>query len=375
MPEESTSFSREGTLAHSMAEVMLRYYRDHLCDRVMDFEDFKALPWDRLGREIVEISSECHKDGLDFWEMYQTVHDGYVRLVFEEYLAAKEQDPDAVLLIEEELRLSEYIPEGFGTSDSIIIWGNTVEVNDLKYGKGVKVDADHNEQMMCYALGALCGPCELYDIDNVQMTILQPRLHHVSTCNLTAAELLVWAANELQPAAQKAFNGEGPYVPGNHCHFCKVAPICRALKAKAMVTATADDPKLLDINELAETIKELDSIKRWVKRVEDYALDLALNGTVLPGFKVVEGRSLSVIKDQPAAIARLIKAGFDPSDICKPQELKTITDLKKLLRTAAFNDLLGEFVVKPQGKPTLAPESDPRPEFNSASNDFNDINV
>lgn len=375
MPSEDTSYSREGTLAHSAAEIMLRYYLDEKMDKVLDIEEIKQLPWNVIP-EMVDVMDGCQKKGLDFWEMLENVHEGYVRIVYEDYLTAKQEDPDALLLVEQKLKLTEYVPEGFGSSDSVLIWKKTCKVNDLKYGKGIKVSATENKQMMNYGLGALLGPCELYDIETVIMTILQPRLHHVSSFEMSTADLVLWAKTELKPKAELAFKGEGAYVPGDHCHFCKAAPVCKALKAKAELTATQyEQPEVLTTEQLAQALAEVESVKAWAKRLEDYALKLALDGTRIPGYKLVEGRSRRTIKDQKAAIDKLAAAGFSEADVCKPKELKTITELEKLLRKAAFNDLLGEYVIKPQGKPALVPESDPRPEFKSADEDFKNVQL
>lgn len=376
MPNEDTAYTREGTIAHSISEWLLTFYRDSHATAVPELEETKHEILRRMPQELMSLAEDCEAEHLHFWEVAETVHEGYVRPVFEDYLAAKAQDPEAVLLIEERLKLSEYIPEGFGSSDSIIIWGHTVQVNDLKYGKGVKVDAEENAQMMCYALGALCGPCELYDIEDVRMTILQPRLNHISTYEMTARDLLLWAGDVLKPAAALAFKGEGAYTPGDHCHFCKAAPVCKALKAKAELAVTQyEQPETLTPEQLGEALRLTESVKSWAKSVEDYALKIALDGQKVPGFKIVEGRSLRTIKDQAGAIEALKAAGFEPADVCKPQELRTISELEKLLRKAAFNSILGAFVVKPQGKPTLAPEADPRPVFNKAEDDFKGFDV
>ena len=375
MPNQDTAYTREGTIAHSIGEILLHYYLDIKATAVLEFEELKQLPWNEIP-DLVEAMAECQNEGLNFFEMLETVHEGYVRIVMEKYLAAKAEDPEALLLIEQKFKLSEYVPESFGSSDAVIIWNNTCDVNDLKYGKGLKVEAEGNNQMMLYALGALCGPCELYNITQVQMTILQPRLNHVSSAAMSTAELLDWAKNTLRPAALLAFEGKGELVPGNHCQFCRAAPRCKALLAKAQIVTTADaTPEMLEIDQLGEALKAADILKNWVKKLEDYCLKIALEGTEIPGYKIVEGRSLRCIKDQPEALRRLFNAGFNEDDVCKPKEIKTITDLEKLLRKQAFNDILGDLIIKPQGKPTLVPESDKRPVFRNANDDFKNIDL
>lgn len=377
MPQQDTAYTREGTLAHAVAEEMLKLYLKLDADTVYDSDEFLELMQEEQNRTPFRyIHEDCAQEGLDFLDMAETVYEGYVRIVMEKYLTAKAEDPEAVLLIEQKLKLSEYVPAGFGSSDSIIIWNDTCDVNDLKYGKGLRVDAEDNKQMMLYALGALCGPCELYNIRTVRMSILQPRLNHASTAEMQASGLLDWAKNVLRPAALQAFEGEGRLVTGPHCQFCRAAPRCRALLEKAQAeTAKTSAPEMLDISELGDALQAADVLKNWAKKLEEHCLMLALEGTAIPGYKIVEGRSLRTIKDQPAAIGRLLDAGFSAEDVCRPQELKTITDLEKLLRKGAFNDLLGDLVIKPQGKPTLVPQSDKRPEFNTAGEDFKNINI
>lgn len=371
MPEKDTAYTREGTIAHAMAEAILR---DLLEQNVDHFPDAAEYLTSRSGIILAEFCRTAEHEGLDWKEMAETVYDNYCRLVYEAYLGAKLEDPEAVLLIEAKLRLAEYIPEGFGSSDAVLIYGDTLEVFDLKYGKGVKVDAENNAQMMCYALGAYCGPAELYDIRNVRMTIIQPRLRHESSWTLDITHLLYWAELQLKPAAKLAFQGEGPQTPGDHCRFCKVAAQCRALAAHTLkVTESQNEPGLMTLEELTELLPSFETIKKWMTAVEDYALEQALNGQTVPGFKVVEGRSVRKISDATAAAERLENAGFDASSYLKKPELKTITDLEKMLTKKGFNTILGDLVIKPEGKPTLVEESDARPALNKANNDFKDI--
>ena len=371
MPEKDTAYTREGTIAHAMAEAILR---DMLAQDLTSFPEPAEYLTSRSGVILAEFCRTCDHEGLDWREMAETVYDHYVRPVYEAYLGAKLQDPDAELLIEARLKLSEFIPEGFGSSDAVLIYGRTLEVFDLKYGKGVKVDAEHNAQMMCYALGAYCGPGETYDITDVRMTILQPRLRHESSWAITAPDLLHWAHNSLKPAAQLAFRGEGEQVPGEHCRFCKVAAKCRALADYTLrVTQEKTEPGVMTLEEIAALLPHFSTIKSWISSVEEYALEAALEGDTIPGYKVVEGRSLRKISDPRKAMELLEDAGFEPGAYRKPAELKTITDLEKTLTKKGFKTLLGDLVIKPEGKPTLVAESDPREPYSKAKNDFKDI--
>ena len=371
MPEKDTIFTREGTIAHAMAETVLSFY---LAAEADFFQDTGVFLDDNAASVLREQIKACKAEGLDWKDMAETVYEHYCRPVYEAYLGAKLQDPDAELLIEARLKLQEFIPEGFGSSDAVLIYGDTLEVFDLKYGKGVKVAAENNAQMMCYALGAYCGPGEFYDIRNVRMTILQPRLRHESCWSMSADELLSWANNSLRPAARLAFNGEGEQIPGEHCRFCKVAAKCKALAAYTLnATQKQIAPGLMTLDELADLLPHFATIKSWISSVEEYALEAALEGDTIPGYKVVEGRSLRKISDTAQAQERLQKAGFMPESYLKPAELKTITDLEKTLTKKGFNAILGDLVIKPEGKPTLVEESDPRQPYSRAAADFKEL--
>ena len=384
-PQKDTIFTREGTIAHAMAECLLLTALEQNWDEWReDYVDKFRVAYDAAtdgkgGRiageqsEALRLRIQEAKDlGLDPWEMLAIVSEHYCRIVWEDFLDAKYRDPEAVLLVEAQLKLSEYIPEGFGSSDAVIIYGSCLGVYDLKYGKGVKVSAKGNTQMRCYALGAYLGPAELYDIKEVSMVIIQPRLQWVSVDALTSDELMDWAENDLKPNAVMAYIGEGDYVPGEHCRFCPVAPRCRALAMKASVLKIDREHDLLDNDDIAETLRALPAIKSWIASLEAYALEQVMAGTPIPGFKAVEGRSLRQIPDQKAAIEALQKAGLSEDSYLRPRELKTISDLEKLLTKKGFNSILGSYVVKPQGKPTLVEDSDPRPAMNSAKDDFNE---
>lgn len=390
VPSKDTAYTREGTIAHSMAEALLLTARDSQWKAwPEDFPEKFRTAYDAVnepgkkGRlagsmeDLRKAVDEAIAEDLDPWEMLETVANYYAKFVFEDYLEALNQDPEAALLIEQKLTLTEYIPEGFGSSDAVLIWGTTLQVYDLKYGKGVKVSAKNNPQMKCYALGAWCGPGEMYDLEEVKMTIIQPRLQWVSTDGLTVSELLRWAKEELRPAAVVAYQGGGEFVPGDHCRFCNVAARCKALAAKAsQLNANRGDTALMTNEEVAEALRNATQLKSWLAGLEAYALEKALEGQTFPGFKIVEGRSLRQISDQPAAMEVLRTAGFEEESYCKPKELKTISDLEKLLKKKGFQELLGDYVIKPQGKPALVPDDDPRPAMNSASSaieDFKDI--
>ena len=370
VPSKDTAYTREGTIAHAMAEGILRHLLEHGYESMPEAGEF----FETGGTMIAEFCRTCELEGLDWKEMAETVYEHYCRPVFESYLGAKLQDPDAVLLIESKLRLAEFIPEGFGSSDAVLIYGDTLEVFDLKYGKGVKVEAEENAQMMCYALGAYLGPGELYEINNVRMTIIQPRLRHESSWGMHVIDLMQWAELELKPAARLAFEGKGEQTPGEHCRFCKVAAKCKALANYTLgVTEDKTEPGLMDLEEIARLLPHFATIKSWISAVEEFALAAALEGDTIPGFKVVEGRSIRKISNPYRAMELLEQNGISPENYLKPKELKSIGDLEKALTKKGFNTLLGDLVIKPEGKPTLVEEADPRPAFNRAQSDFKDI--
>lgn len=355
--DKGSDFAAEGTLAHAYCALKLK--------------EFLGLPTEAEAKEIAELNERYHTGEMDEYT------DTYKTIVLEKFNAARAITKDAQLLIEIRLDFGEYVPEAFGTADVIIIADGTMEVIDFKYGKGVKVSAVDNPQMKIYALGAYNKFSFEYKIDRVRMTIIQPRIDNLSDYNLSVSELLAWADGVLTPKAREAYKGDGPQVPGDWCQFCKVKSNCRALSQKCIeATKSHPDPKLISPDELAtEVLPILATVKMWLSGVEDYALQQALGGVQLPGWKIVEGRSVRKITDQEGAAAALGKAGYETAEIYKPQELRTITELEKLAGKKQFAAICGEFVEKPQGKPTLAPESDKRPAIDPVADDFKDVNV
>lgn len=353
--DKGSEFAAEGTLAHAYCAQKLKA--------------FLGLPTDGEAKEIAELNDRYHTGEMDEYT------DTYKTIVLEKFNAARAKTKDALLLIETRLDFSEYVPDAFGTADAIIIADGTMEVIDFKYGKGVKVSAVDNPQMKIYALGAYEKFSFEYKIDRVRMTIIQPRIENFSEWELSVSELMAWTDGVLTPKAQQAYKGDGPQVPGDWCQFCKVKSNCRALTQKCIdVAANHPDPKLISADELAtDVLPMLATVKTWLAGVEDYALQQALSGVQLPGWKVVEGRSVRKITDQDGAALALNKAGYKTTEIYKPQELRTITDLEKLTGKKQFAAICGDYIEKPQGKPTLAPESDKRPAIDPLADDFKDV--
>lgn len=356
-PDKAGDYAKEGTLAHEFGELRLKRYSGEI---------------DNL--EWTERTSELVKDSL-YSESLEEYAGSYADFVWEKYLLAQKTTSDAVLRIEEKIDLTAYVPEGFGTGDAVILADGTMEIIDLKYGKGVQVSAVENKQMMLYALGALDMFGFMYAIHTVRMTIYQPRLDNVSEWEMPVEELLMWGMNELAPRAKMAFAGEGSFNPGKHCQFCRAKAQCRALAEKNMEVARHefDDASLLSDAEISKVLEQMDIFRNWMSAVEEYALQAALNGKAFPGFKLVEGRSNRKYVDEKKVADRLIENGYKSDLIYEPAKLKTITAMEKLVTKKAFTAILGDLIIKPQGKPTLVPVSDKRQEWNSAENDFKNV--
>lgn len=338
----------EGTAAHALCEHKLK----------------KALK-----RRSKRPASEYDSDEMEEYT------DAYVQFVMEHYMAAKESCADPLILIEQKLDFSEYVPDGFGTGDCLIVSDGVLHIIDFKYGLGVLVDAVENPQMKLYALGALGLFDAIYDIREVSMSIFQPRRENVSTWTIPVEELKRWAEDELKPKAAMAFNGEGDYCPGEWCGFCRAAVRCRARAEEKLKLAEEEFrlPPLLSDDEVAEMLALIPDITKWANEVLAYATDAAVNhGKEWNGFKIVEGRSVRKYRDE-AKVAEAAKLhGY--SDIYR-QSLITLTEMQKLMGKTNFEEILGELIYKPPGKPTLVPMSDKRPAMNVSNvmNEFNEI--
>ena len=352
--DKDSTFAEEGTLAHAYCAKKLK--------------EFLGLSVDEEKSEIAQLNEKYHSGEMDEYT------DTYKTIVLEKFNAARAKTKDAQLLVEVKLDFSHYVPDAFGTSDAIIIADGVMEVIDFKYGKGVKVSAVENPQMMIYALGAWDLFNFEYDIRKVRMTIVQPRIDNLSEFELNAADLINWAVDELQPKANEAYAG-GKQKPGNWCQFCKVKPNCKALSSMCIEAQQANpDPRKISKEVMESTILPLlSTFKTWLTGVEEYSLEQALSGVQYQGFKIVEGRSIRKITNQTAVMELLGKEGFAKEAYIKPTELRSITDLEKLIGKKRFCTICAEYINKPQGKPTLVPESDKRPAFNQAADDFKDI--
>lgn len=335
--QQTSAFAEEGTAAHELAEYKLKRY---------------------LGQECTLPESKYHSDEMD------KCTDDYVLYAAELISQAKTVSKDPVILVEQKLDFSCYVPEGFGTGDLVIVSDSILEICDLKYGKGVQVSAEDNPQMKLYALGALNLFNSLYDIKTVRMHIFQPRLENISTYEMSVEEIIKWAETELMDKAQLAIKGEGDFVPGEHCRFCRARHTCRARADSFLEMAKFDfkPPHLLADEEVAQLLEKANMLALWANDLWAYATVSAINdGKQWKGYKIVEGRTNRKYADEQKVADTLITAGY--SDIYK-QSLLGITEMEKKIGKKIFTELLGGFIEKPQGKPTLVPDSDKRPAIN-----------
>ena len=340
--------AREGTAAHALCEHKLK----------------RALRM-RSKRPVSDYDSDEMEDCTD----------AYTDFVMEQVEQAKQVCKDPIVLIEQHLDFSCYVPEGFGTGDCIIISDDRLHIIDFKYGMGILVEAENNPQMKLYALGALLMYDALYDIKEVSMTIFQPRRDNVSTWTVPVSELKEWAETELAPKAQMAFEGQGDYVPGEWCTFCRAAVRCRARAEEKLKLAQMEfrRPPLLTDAEIEEILQVIPDLTKWANEITAYATDAAMNhGKEWSGFKVVAGRAVRKYRDEDAVAEAAKQAGY--KDIYR-KSLITLTDMEKLMGKDKFKEILGDLVYKPPGKPTLVPITDKRPAINTtnAINEFNEI--
>ena len=383
-PDSTSSFAEEGTAAHELGEYKIRH--DYLHDRMK------------------RPQSDYYTDEI---EQATDVYAEFVIGIIEEM---KQNGSEPLALVEERLDYSHVAPDGFGTGDMIVIGKDgdgrgVLHIVDYKNGKGVFVDADHNPQMMLYAIGALHAYGYIYSVEIVRMSIVQPRLDNISTCEMTVDELNEWAES-IKPIAKLAYEGKGEQKPGDWCRFCKAKAVCKACMDEALSLAQSDfvdldaatpalaeqddlndnytpdtdtvvfkSPGLVSIDELASVLPTLNRISSWIEAVFSFLSSEAINhGTHVPGYKVVEGRSKRIFTDIKSVVDTAVANGY--TDLYK-QELITLTEFEKMMGKKKFAELLGEYVAKPPGKLALVPESDSRPavELNpiGAADDFGEI--
>lgn len=350
-PDETSPYAAEGTFAH---------------------EVFEHVVGAQMGRWAANLPA--FRDS-EYWstELYEHVCDAADVLEAELAALRKEHGAEPVVLLEQRVDFSRWVPEGFGTGDVLAVAGDTLLVADLKYGKGVAVEAENNSQLRLYALGALDLLGDLYDIRRVRTLVLQPRTGNYSSEDLSVEELLAWATDFVAPRAARAHAGVSEYVPGEHCSsgFCRARFTCAARAHHAMEIAKAEfalaDPATLTQEQILQVLARGDDVAKWIGDVQGYAREQAeKHGRVWPGFKLVAGRSVRRITDPEQAAARLVAAGY-PEALVWERSLAPLGELERLVGKKKLPEVLGDLIDKPAGKPALVPDADKRAARSSAA--------
>lgn len=352
---KDTTFTAEGTAAHALAELKLQFDTGKITKR-------------KFNAQLKKFKAENEYYSVSFEEFV----DDYVGFVNETINSYDEPEVE----LEQRVNFSDWVPDGYGTSDVVIMTDSVLHIVDLKFGKGVPVSAIENTQLMLYALGTYYEFNMAYDFETVRMTIHQPRLYDTSTYELSVAELLDWAETIVKPRAELAIAGEGDYKPSEKaCQWCPAKAVCKARADMNLQNAIKYD--FADTNELepeaiSDILSRSKAIKKWLEDVEAYALTQARDeGQSFPGWKLVAGRSNRKITNADMAASILLDAGFE--EIYKPHELLTLTALEKMVGKKQFGELLEDLIIKPEGKPTLVVETDKRPEISSIGQAIKDF--
>ena len=340
--DEDTVFTREGSLAHAVAELKAR-------------KQFLGLGQRAFVAGLKKLKTE------EFWQAEMDAHtDRYLEILKDFY----EDFPEPPhVAIEQRVDFGEWVPDGFGTADCIMVGGDTIHVVDFKYGKGVVVSAEDNPQMKLYALGALAAYGIMYDLTTVRMSIIQPRLaSDPDTWETSVGEIVNWAEQVVKPAAALAAAGEGEYAEGEWCRFCAIRGSCRARAAAQLALEDFGEklpPELTD-EEIGRALDQGKRLAKWLSEIEEYALRACLDGKEIPGFKAVEGRSVRVWTDADAAFLAARSQGI-PEEMLYERKPITLAAMEKLMGKRHFLDTMAAYVTTPPGKPTLVPETDKRP--------------
>lgn len=341
-PDSTSEYAKEGTLAHELCELKVRKNL---------IEPMHTRTYNSKLKKIKE-----HELWQDEMEKHTDTYLEYIQGLVHSYNCTP------AVMVEKKVDFSSYVPDGFGTADCIIIADGTLHVIDFKYGKGVAVSAENNPQMKLYGLGAYLEYSFLYAIDKVKMTIVQPRLDEViSEYEISVTELMEWAEEVVKPLADMAYKGEGTYIAGNHCKFCRAKATCRERARMNSEVAKFDfkQPALLTDEEVGEALKMAQDLAKWAEDLKDYALAESLKGKLIPGWKAVEGRGSRVFTDNEEALKVLIDGGIDETMLYERKQL-TLAQIEKVLGPKQFKELVGNMVEKSPGKPTLVIETDKR---------------
>lgn len=340
-PDSTSEYAKEGTLAHELCELKVRKNLIEPMHTRTYNSKLKKIKEHELWQEEMDKHTDTYLE--------------YIQGLVHSYNCTP------AVMVEKKVDFSSYVPDGFGTADCIIIAEGTLHVIDFKYGKGVAVSAENNPQMKLYGLGAYLEYSFLYAIDKVKMTIVQPRLDDISECEISTTELMEWAEEVVKPLAEKAYKGEGTYIAGNHCKFCRAKATCRERARMNLETSKFDfkEPALLSDEEVGEALKMAQDLAKWAEDLKDYALAESLKGKLIPGWKAVEGRGSRVFTDNEEALKVLIGSGIDETMLYERKQL-TLAQIEKVLGPKQFKELVGNMVEKSPGKPTLVIETDKR---------------
>ena len=356
-PDSTSEYAKEGTLAHEVCELKVRKNLIELMSTRTYNTKLKKLKENELWQDEMDKFTDAYLE--------------YIQKLVHSYSCSP------AVMVEKKVDFSQYVPEGFGTADCIVIAEGTMHIIDFKYGKGVAVSAENNSQMKLYALGAYLEYSMLYPIEKIRMAIIQPRLENeASESEIFVAELMDWAENVVKPLAEKAYKGEGTYIAGNHCRFCRAKATCRE-RARMNLEASKFEMRagaLLSDTEVGEALKMAQDLAKWAEDLKEYALTESLKGKIISGWKAVEGRSVRAFKDTDLAIKTIVDSGIDEALLYERKQL-TLAQIEKLLGAKQFKELVGELVEKAPGKPTLVLETDKREKIVNritAEEDFND---
>lgn len=345
---KSSSYADEGTLAHAVGECMLR----ELAGFITHAE--------------AETIMAVHMNNQYYNKELHDYAEGYAYFVWNQCKPGVTE-----LFIEQRLDMTDYVEEGFGTGDALVVGDRIMRFSDLKYGKGVPVYAEDNAQLKLYSLGAYKELKHIFEIDMIEVNIYQPRLDNVSTWSISVQELLDWAENILKPAAALAYAGKGEYKPGKACLFCKAKATCRALHDYNTQLAQYEfvNPDILTDEEVANVLLRSEMLTKWVDAVAGYALATAVSGEkAWPGYKVVQGRTNRKYNSEVIVAQKLKEKGF--TDIYKAPALLAMGEMEKKLTKPVFKEIVEPLLIKPDGAPTLVKETDARPVYSVATSEF-----
>lgn len=344
--DRESTFAQQGTDAHALCEYLLK--------------------------KSLGINTRDPTEDLTYYDQdMQEYAEGYRDFVLETIEEIRKCCSNPYIGIEQHLDFSDWVPEGYGTGDCIIVADEIAHIIDFKYGIGILVNAKENTQLMCYALGILENFSNLYNIKRIKLSIYQPRRENIDTWEISTEDLLKWADEVLKPAAELAYAGEGEFIAGEHCIFCKIKDTCRerADYYMELMKYELENPEELTDDEIALILPKVDSLIGWATDLKEYALQQALNGIKYKGFKVVEGRATRKYTDEAVVADIVEKAGYDPYE----RKVLGITAMSKELGKKIFEELLSGLIYKPRGKPVLVSEDDKRPEYSNVTiDDLND---